>query len=131
MADDVDDSLFEPEHQALHEKLMSGKCPWCGHEIIDGRVSSGHDYSVMKSHLRDLETRLFAKALLNILHTYLRNGTAGVRWMGAIRSGEMGLGAKELLPDLTVLLKDEDEKVRAAAKEAIRKITEGESGDPT
>ena len=124
-------SLFEPEHQALHEKLKSGKCPQCGHEIIDGQVPSGHDYSVMKAYIHDRIARLMGKAWLTAQHRILRHENADVRRYGAIRLGEIGSDAKELLPDLTLLLQDEDEKVRAAAKEAIEKITEASGGEPS
>ena len=114
--------MFESLCQSVHEKLVSGKCPWCGHEIVDGRdLQSEHDFPLPKL---DKLAGLDAKEAIQVLHALLKTGNASLRTMAVIRLGQMGSDAKELLPDLTLLLEDEDEKVRAAAKEAIRKITE-------
>jgi HEAT repeat protein len=58
----------------------------------------------------------------------IATANAAARKILATLLGQIGPDAKEALPMLSLLLEDEDEKVRAAAREAIRKISEASGG---
>ena len=123
--------MFESLCQITHEKLVNGKCPWCGHVIVDGRdVQSTVRVTItdMKERIPDpQEAAEVVKKMIPLLHALLRKGNATMRMMAATCLGEIGPDAKEALPMLSLLLQDTNRLVREAAKEAIRKITEGES----
>ena len=117
--------MFESLCQITHETLVSGKCPWCGHVIVEGRDTVA---DLVGNVVLNQFAKLDTKEAIPILHAFLKTGNAALRMFAAVHLGEIGSDAKELLPDLNLLLEDEDEKVRAAAKEAIRKINEASGG---
>ncbi len=59
----------------------------------------------------------------------LKDPESNVRYRAAQALGRIGPEAKAAAPALKEALKDENELVRKATGEALRKITEGECGD--
>jgi hypothetical protein len=113
--------MFESQCHYIHERLIAGKCPWCGHVIVNSRdLQSGPGFK-----LSDFDERIPDVGLIPSLHKFLMSDESAVRQWAAILLGQMGSGARETLPTLSRLLYDENQKVRDAAQEAIKRITEG------
>jgi hypothetical protein len=111
--------LFESLCQSAHEKLVFGKCPWCGHVIANGLdVLESQDCAITNMQEHVLET----KEAISYLCASLKHANARVRALAAKQLGEIGPDAKDTLPDLTLLLQDVDQLVRDAAEEAIKNI---------
>jgi hypothetical protein len=122
--------MFESLCQHTHEKLIAGKCPWCGRVIVNGHsMQSIHDF--FKG--ADIDKRIIVdvKGAISQLHDALKMGDSYLRRLAAMLLGQIGPDAKETLPTLSLLLHDDDKIVRDAAEQAINRITTGESAGPT
>jgi HEAT repeat protein len=107
--------------QIAHKTLIAGKCPWCGHTIIDGQdlqVSAVDDIQITEF----TEDKPDPKKAIPQLLVFLRHANAEVRKQAATILGQIGPDAKESLPALSLLLQDKDQLVRDAAQEAIKRI---------
>lgn len=111
--------MIESLCQSVHEKLIFGKCPWCGHIIAYGSdVLETQDFRITDFREDVVDT----KGAIAHLCACLKHANAGLRALAAKYLGEFGPDAKEALPDLTLLLQDKDPLVRDAAAVAIKNI---------
>jgi hypothetical protein len=111
--------VFESLCQSVHEKLVFGKCPWCGHFIAFGSdVLETQDFKITDFR----EDVLDKEGAISHLHACLKHTNAGLRALAAKYLGEFGPDAKDALPDLTLLLQDKEPLVRDAAAVAIKNI---------
>ncbi|MGA2035048.1 MAG: HEAT repeat domain-containing protein [Thermoguttaceae bacterium] len=70
----------------------------------------------MEEHVLD------TKETIAYFRAALKHANVSVRALAAKQLGELGPSAKEALPELTMLLQDEEQLVRDAAEEAIKRI---------
>ena len=113
--------LFKSLCQIVHKTLIVGKCLLCGHSIIDGhdlQESAVDDFQITEF----TEEELDAKKVIPQLLAFLQHANAEVRKTAATLLGQMGPDAKESLPALSLLLQDQNQLVRDAAQEAIKRI---------
>ena len=109
--------------QFVHKTLIAGNCPWCGHTIIYGQDSQQSTDDVQTTNIEvDVLIELSAMKVTPHLLALLSHANAAVRKKAATILGEIGPDAKESLPALSLLLQDQDQSVRDAAKEAIKRI---------
>ncbi len=115
--------MFELLCPSSHEKLIYGKCPWCGSTIIDGRnlltvMCEARISSFMTQPLNERH----AKVVLPHLLAALRQANPAFRMAAVTILGQLGAYAEDALPALSNLLHDEDQFVREAVEEAIKNI---------
>ena len=119
--------------QLVHETLISGKCPWCGHTIVDGRdteaaagdfeITDFTEVTVQVTNIGKMPlSESVRQKMLEQSIVFLKHPNAAARAGAAALLGQIGPDAREALPALRLLLKDEDQQVRDAAGEAIKKI---------
>ncbi len=136
--------VYERLCQSVHKKLVAGKCPWCGCEIIcgDAVVHAGIKIADIAAMRKILEAELEAMGFkitdfmeysneeaIPALRALLKSANPASRRVAARLLGQLGRLAKEALPDLSLLLQDEDPQVRDAAAEAIKRIEADEKTD--
>jgi hypothetical protein len=137
--------VFEALCQAVHAKLLAGRCPWCGSAIINGKeldpplplLSTGRSIQEMDETIAEemvrrhpghefLETLkqcgVDVKKAVPLMVAALTNVDWRIRRAAAIVLGGIGPDAKESLPILAALLEDGDYLVREAAAAAIKRI---------
>jgi HEAT repeat protein len=114
--------MFEHLCQPAHAKLLYGKCPWCGHTVIEGRDSHPQVSVQIRCIKAGSIDERDAKTIVPHLLVLFEHDNAVVRRDAAAFLGQLGPYAKEALPALSRLLQDDDQAVRHAAEEAIIRI---------
>lgn len=119
--------LYESLCESVHGTLINGKCPWCGHIVIDGRDSEESLCDVvMRKKLQTPVDEVATRSVLSMWLNFLKDANALVRAKAATwLAGLPPPYASDALPALSLLLEDHDEAVRDAAEKAIKRIGEG------
>jgi HEAT repeat protein len=136
--------VYERLCESVHKKLVAGKCPWCGCEIVcgDAVLQAGIRIADIAAMRKIIEAELEAmdvkitdfmeysnEEAIPALRALLKSANPASRRVAARLLGQLGRLAKEALPDLSALLQDADPQVREAAAAAIKRIEADEKTD--
>jgi hypothetical protein len=82
--------VFESQCKTSHEKLLAGKCPWCGQVVINGRTVPTE--STFEAYLRLRRVLLVGRAIIMTTFAIVATGIALASSCSLVTASGIGLG---------------------------------------